>query len=216
MNKVFIFDFDGTFYSGEHKFDNVEKVVRENRRRFLKNVDDETYGMICKENPRWLQTITGNDIIRLIYKFRKKYPNLDINIEEFMAWQETMPYDIIIDYNQIVDIDFIKKLSKEYSVYVVSNSSLPHIHHYMKKLGINPSWFKKVYSNEFLDSDPSKQHYYKEIMATEKATPHNIYIFGDSVDSDLAPGLKLGMNGFYIDNACNIKPLVSKVLDNHI
>ena len=216
MSKVFIFDFDGTFYSGEHKFDNVAKVVEANRRLFLKNLDDYTYQIICDENPRWLKTVTGNDIIRLIYKFKKKYPNLNISINDFLSWQETMPYDIIIDYNQIVDIEFIKELSKNYSVYVVSNSSSPHIHHYMKKIGINPNWFKKVYSNEFIDSDPSKQHYYKEIMIKEKATPHDIYIFGDSVDADLAPGLKLGMNGFYIDNALNIKPLVNKVLENNI
>ena len=44
----------------------------------------------------------------------------------------------------------------------------------------------------------------------------NVYIFGDSVDSDLAPGIKLGMNAFYIDNSCNIKPLITKLLNENI
>jgi len=33
-NKVFIFDFDGTFYSGEHKYDKVKNRIDENRRSF--------------------------------------------------------------------------------------------------------------------------------------------------------------------------------------
>ena len=107
MKKVFIFDFDGTFYSGEHKFDKVNVVIEKNRRKFLKNISDECYEKICLENPRWLKTATGNDIIRLIYKFKKKYPQWDINVNEFCEWQNTMPYEIIIDYNQIVNVNFI-------------------------------------------------------------------------------------------------------------
>ena len=32
MKKICIFDFDGTFYSGEHKFDKVGKNIEDNRR----------------------------------------------------------------------------------------------------------------------------------------------------------------------------------------
>ena len=69
MRKVFIFDFDGTFYSGEHKFDNVKDDIEKNRRNFLPNLTDEEYELICKEYPRWNSACTGNDIVRCIITF---------------------------------------------------------------------------------------------------------------------------------------------------
>ena len=68
-NKVFIFDFDGTFYSGEHKYDNVKAKVDQNKRSFLKNINDLDYEIICKENPKWLDVYAGIDLINLLKKF---------------------------------------------------------------------------------------------------------------------------------------------------
>ena len=44
----------------------------------------------------------------------------------------------------------------------------------------------------------------------------NVYVFGDSVEADLAPALHLGMNAFYVDNAININSLVNKVIEYDI
>ena len=216
MKKVFIFDFDGTFYSGEHKFDNVKQNIDENRRKFLNSLTDEQYQIICNENPRWNNATTGNDIVRCMTKLMKKYSDWNITIEDFFEWQNDFIYDIVIDTNQIVDSEFMEKLCNEYSVYVVSNSSLKHIYYYMEKLNINTRWFKDVIGNEFKKEDPSKQHYYKEILDKENAKPHNTYVFGDSVESDLTPAIKLGINAFYVDNAKNIKKLATKVINNEI
>ena len=48
MGFVFIFDFDGTFYSGEHKFDKVKENIDENKRIFLSHLSDDEYDLICK------------------------------------------------------------------------------------------------------------------------------------------------------------------------
>ena len=216
MKKVFIFDFDGTFYSGEHKFDNVEQNIVENRRKFLSKLNDEQYQIICKENPRWESAVTGNDIVRCMIRLMKKYKDWDITIEDFYNWQNDFIYDIVIDENQTVDSEFMKKLCNEYSVYVVSNSSLKHIYYYMEKLNVDTGWFKAVIGNEFKKEDPSKQHYYKEILEREEAKPYNVYVFGDSVESDLTPAIRLGINAFYVDNANNIKKLAYKVINNEI
>ncbi len=216
MKKVFIFDFDGTFYSGDHKFDKVAKNIEDNKRKFLSNLTDEEYEIICKENPRWLNAVTGNDIIRCLTRLTKKYENLDISIDDFYNWQNDFIYDIVLDYQKTVDSEFLKELCSNYSVYVVSNSSLKHIYYYMDKLKINTNWFKKVIGNEFKKEDPTKQHYYKEILEKEKATPHDVYVLGDSVESDLTPALHLGINALYVDNANNIKKLVTNILDNEI
>lgn len=216
MRRVFIFDFDGTFYSGEHKFDNVPELIEKNRRNFLPNISDNEYEKICIENPKWLKVVTGKDISKCIYNFKKKYPNLDISMKAFCNWQNNSMYDIILDYDKIVDINFIKELCKNYSVYVVSNSSYNHIFYYMEKIGVDKNWFKAIYSNEFIESDPTKEHYYKEILEKENCDAHNVYIFGDSVDADLVPAMHLKINAFYIDDAPNIKNLVNKILQNEV
>ena len=72
MKKVFIFDFDGTFYSGDHKFDKVKNDIDSNKRVFLSNLSDDEYALICNENPRWLKAITGNDIVRCMTRLIKK------------------------------------------------------------------------------------------------------------------------------------------------
>lgn len=216
MKKVFIFDFDGTFYSGDHKFDNVKNDIELNKRNFLSNLNDDEYAIICNENPRWVNAATGNDILRCLPKLKKKYPNIDIDSKFFSDWQKNYIYDIILDYNQVVNSSFLENLCKNYSVYVVSNSSLKHIYYYMEKLNINVNWFKKVIANEFLENDPTKEHYYEEILKMEKSKPHNIYVLGDSVECDLSPALHLGMNGFYVNNAKNIDSLVTSILDNEL
>lgn len=216
MKKVFIFDFDGTFYSGEHKFDNVKKNIVDNRRQFLQHLNDEEYKIICDENPRWNNVATGNDVVRCLMKLMKKYEELDITIKDFYDWQNNFIYDLVIDYNQVIDVEFIKRLCENYSVYVVSNSSLKHIHYYMEKLSIDINWFKCVIGNEFIEEDPTKQHYYKEIMEKENVNPCNIYVVGDSVESDLSPALKLGMNAFYVQDANNIKNIVYSIINNKI
>ena len=216
MKKVFIFDFDGTFYSGEHKFDRVGEDIINNRRRFLSRLSDDEYEMICKENPKWMSAITGNDIVRCMIKLMKKYKNLDIDIEDFYKWQNDFIYDIVIDYDKVVEFKFMEELTSNYPVYVVSNSSLKHILYYMKKLNINPQWFRKVIANEFNRDDPSKQYYYRKIMEIENIEAHDIYVIGDSVESDLNPALHLGMKAFYVSDANEIKNIVSSILDNEI
>ena len=86
MSLVFIFDFDGTFYSGDHKFDKVKENIESNKRIFLSNLSNDEYEMICNENSRWVSASTGNDIIRCIGRLSKKYPDLNINLDYFYSF----------------------------------------------------------------------------------------------------------------------------------
>ena len=107
MRKVFIFDFDGTFYSGDHKFDNVARIIEKNKRSFLPDINDKDYKMICDENPKWNSAITGIDISKCIYSFKKKYPSLKFSMDAFCNWQNNNSYEIILDYKKIVDVEFM-------------------------------------------------------------------------------------------------------------
>lgn len=70
--KVIIFDFDGTFYSGEYKFDLVEQKVNANKRKFLPDLNDEQYETLVKENPDWLKTVSGYQIAKKICELKKQ------------------------------------------------------------------------------------------------------------------------------------------------
>ena len=121
-------------------------------------------------------------------------------------------YDIIIDPTQIVDINYLTNLCNNYPVYIVSNSSPSHLKHYMEVLNINPNLFKDIISNQFLESDLTKKHYYKDILTKENCNPKNAYVFGDSVEADLKPAEVLGINTVFIDNANDLPGEIDKIL----
>lgn len=213
MKNVLIFDFDGVFYSGEHKFDNVATHVNKNRRKFLPNVSDEKYQEICRVFPEWEKTVSGAEITDCIYKIKAHYPQLNISTKAFWDWQQEDIYPIIIDFGQVVNSKHMEQLCKEYPVYVVSNSSPSHIEFYMNKLDINPNWFKQIFSNHFEEFDRSKKHYYQQILDIEKCPPQNAYVYGDSIKSDLDPAKILGINAFHITNSNDIIKVVDSSLN---
>ena len=213
--KVIIFDFDGTFYTGEHKFDYVKEVVNNHRREFLPSLTDEEYKKIIKENPDFLNQVSGSDVVKYLYILKNKYRCKDINANAFWEWQNKEPYPLIIDPSQIVDQKYIQKLCKKYPVYIVSNSSPTHLDFYMKKIGIKQSWFKEIISNHFIETDQTKEHYYLDIAKREKVKFENVFVFGDSVVSDLLPARRLGMKDYFISNANEIPFIVDNALKDN-
>lgn len=213
MNKkVLIFDFDGTLYSGEHKFDLVEGKVCKNRRKFLPHINDDQYAQLIKDEPQWLTRVSGAEIVDCIYQLKNKYPQYNISTDAFWQWQQEDIYEIILDEEQTVNISFMEELCKKYAVYIVSNSSPNHIVYYMKKIGLNPDWFKDIYSNHFEEYDRTKKHYYEEILNRENANPEDSYVFGDSKNSDLVPAQILGINTALVLDSRDIPSIVAKTL----
>lgn len=210
--KVIILDFDGTVYSGEHKFDNVPKAIEENRRKFFPRITDNEYNMLLTEFPEFLNVTSGRKITLAMWKMKDKFPQLDIDTKDFFDWQNNSRYEIVLDPTLIADIDYINNLAINHPTYIVSNSSPNHLLYYMEVLGLNPKLFKDIVSNQFLQSDPSKEHHYKDILDKENCKPSQFYVFGDSVEADLIPAQNLGMNTIYIDNATLLKNEIEKVL----
>lgn len=209
---VIIYDFDGTFYSGEHIFDNVKKKVDENKRKFLPHLTDSEYSEICSRFPAWLDVSSGADIVDMIYLFKESYPHLNISTAAFWQWQQDDRYDIVIDENKLTSPAFIEKICALYPVYLVSNSSYSHLEYYLKKLGHNPSWFKKIISNKFEEFDRTKEHYYKDIMESENCKPEDVFVFGDSNRNDLQPAKNLGMNTYLVLDATTLENTTNSAL----
>jgi FMN phosphatase YigB (HAD superfamily) len=209
---VLIFDFDGTIYSGVHKFDNVPSMVHKSRRLFLPHISDEEYTTITKEFPNWNIVTSGKDIVDEIYSIKERYPNLNISTIDFWDWQNESRYDIVIDWSEVIDIDYLYTVCDKFTTYIVSNSSPNHLLHYMDVLGINPNKFRGIISNRFEEYDRTKEHYYKDIMEIEDVPAESVWVIGDSDISDLAPARNLNMNTIFIDNANDIKPKLDEIL----
>ena len=211
--KVFILDFDGTFYSGENVFSLVNEHVDKHRRNFFPCLTDCEYEKLISENPDFNSVYNGLDIANCLYEFKNMYPNLKILPKHFYDWQNAYPDPIVLDGAEIIDTNFLKRLCSKYSVYVVSNSSLNHLKLYMNKMGINPKWFKKLIGNKFTLKDRTKKHYYSSIMQKENVAPSSIYVVGDSERSDLLPAKQLNMQTFLISKASEVSEVLAKVIN---
>lgn len=209
--KVIILDFDGTFYSGEKVFSKLKNYIKSNQREFFPRLSDEEYDLIVKENPAWKDAYVGSEIVDGIYAFKKKYPEFDISIKDFLNWQNENPDPLNLKGANVIDADFVEALCKKYHVYVVSNSSPTHIEFYMQKFGINPDWFVQVVSNKFTFKDRTKKHYYENILEKENCKASNIYVFGDSVKSDLIPAQELNMNICHVTEVCELEAALKKL-----
>lgn len=210
QKKVLIFDFDGVFYSGEHKFDNIPMQMQNAKRDFLPKLSDKEYAEVCDKFPNWQSVTVGADIIDAIYQIKNSGYN--VSVDDFWWWQQNNRDLLVIDFGQVIDASYIKQLCKKYAVYVVSNSSYSHLDYYMKILGVKPKWFKKVISNKFCEFDRTKKHYYMSILQKENCEPQNVFVFGDSEISDLVPARELGINACLIENSNDIEQIVQNAL----
>lgn len=211
--KVIVLDFDGTLYSGEHKFDLIPDIIEKNKRVFLPHLTDKEYSIICQEIPSWNTAIFGSEITKSITEIIAKFPELPISTKDFYDWQESYILPIIIDPEQVIDMDFLQQLCLDYPVYVVSNSAPQHIVHYMKELSINPKWFRAVISNPFHEYDTTKKPCYEEIVKKENIEPKNLFVFGDSRTSDLNPAKKISAQTGHVRDARLIPYMVKSALN---
>lgn len=210
--KIFILDFDGTFYSGENVFSLVNEHVDKNRRKFFPCLTDSEYEKVIGENAEFNNIYNGLDIANYLFELKNKYKDLRILPKHFYDWQNAYPDPIILDGADIIDFKLIERLCRECAVYVVSNSSLNHLKLYMNQMNINPKWFKKLIGNKFTLKDRTKKHYYKWILENEHCEPCEIYVIGDSERSDLKPARELGMNCYHVLTASQAEEVIRMII----
>ena len=212
--KVIILDFDGTVYSGEDIFCHVPEYIEKNRRRFLNKLSDVEFEKVCSENPDYMNAVSGAEICKQTYIMKEKYPTFNIDMKGFTDCQEAEVYNICLDNAHITSVEDIDEICSKYPVYVVSNSAINHIHFYMKKFGFDIGKFKKIFSNQFEEFDQSKKHYYEYIIKEEGILPSNLYVYGDSLKSDLNPAMELGANAYLSKDAHELKNLIFSTIED--
>lgn len=213
---ILIFDFDGHLYSGEKTFECVYDWVNTHRREFFPNLTDEQYNTILANYPNLVKVESGKDIAAEMYKIKNDNPNLKIDVKDFWDCQYRKIYDINLTDAHLVDTNFLRALTKLLNCYVVSNSSPTHIYYYMGKIGIDPNGFKRIYSNEFLEFDQTKKHYYTDIAKLENVPYEKLYVYGDSYSSDLKPAEEISANVCQTTDSHKFKENVLKTIKDEL
>ncbi len=212
MKKIIILGFDKVFYTGQDVFKNVPDYINRNRRNFLPNVSDDIYKKICAENPEFVSASTRQEIAKSILDLKAKYPYLTIKVSDFLNVQQNEIYDIYLKNAKIVDANRLKNICSNYHTYIVTNSSLNHINHYLEKLNVKPEWFSGIICNHYESYDQTKKHYYQDIMNKENAKPYETIVFGDDEIADLIPARKLGIKAVLSGEADNLHNLIIEQL----
>lgn len=211
--KVIIFSFDGTLCCLKTKFDCFATNLKENKRKFLPNLTDDEYEIICSENPEWLDSVSTVQIAKQIYMIKEKYSHFDISIDEFLQWHNDNIDETKLNDAEIIDLKFLINICMIHPTYIVSNSSLKHINYYMNKFGFEEDCFKGIYINEFNEKDLSKTSYYQKIIDDEQVVSTNIYVFGSNEEIDLEPARELRMNTILVKEPKEIPERFNEIVE---
>lgn len=188
MFKVIIFDFDGTLHNGE-KWENwVEYMQRTLESALPALTPKERNDFLIKYGIDPKNPMTADVAVAMIKEFGTAQGLIDFHSQNI--------YRLDYPNMKFVDPEFIKNLSKHYTLYIVSNSPVSAIKRHFSHWGIDPAIFKKIYFNQFLPTDPTKAVFYKEIMEAERVAPEEMLVVGDNFRDDLLPAQKLNIQTF--------------------
>ena len=101
--KVIIFDFDGTFYSGKHKYDNVKDNVDADRRKFFPKLSDKQYDKLMQDEPKFLEMESTRDIVNYM-KYINQIPEKALLLKNASAVLERpeTPEKALVMYNTVL------------------------------------------------------------------------------------------------------------------
>ena len=196
--KAIIFDFDGTLYSGETwkywgdylkkyialTFENAEEILKEYK------VDNDTSGIVP-------------------VKMAIKYTG---SAETFYNYQKENIYSLDIDNLKVVDAQSLRELSKTYKLFIVSNSPVNYIYHYLKHFGIDKDLFTAIYDNEFKAEDISKKPRFSQILKENNLKSNQVCVVGDSFSSDVAPARALNVFAVQVNNLKETNNVINKLI----
>lgn len=190
--KVVVFDFDNTLYMGIDWTKEWADFCKNGLRFVFRDWDDSLFEkMIQKEN---LINYTSDGIIKVIKKYQK-------NVEDWITYRTVN--DCKLDLSNIITISEseLQKFAKNYTLYIVSNSTQKDIHDMAFKFDIDLSVFKEIIINDY-KSGAGKKTFYEEIIKKEKIKPSELFVIGDSEKNDIIPALELGARGKVVED-CN-------------
>ncbi len=185
--KVIIFDFDGTLHTGE-KWENWRNYMSEVLRHALPHFNDKQIDAFLKKYHLAYNCNTSD----LAYALIQEFGSAQVMLEYISNNIYRLDYPNL----KVISTKFLDKLTKKYSLYIVSNSPFQWITRHLENWNINKKYFKNIYFNNFNNKNPTKALLYQKIMQDEKVTPNQILVIGDNYKDDLEPAINLNMNTF--------------------
>lgn len=201
--KAIIFDFDDTLYSNgdwSRYYDECLKYFED-----YGYTDDgwKFYEMLKKKYP---------DIPNLGYKVCRYFKEIGGDVNFLYDRLNEHIYDITNPNLKFMDYSLLEKLSKKYSIYLISNSPENYIKHYAKLFGVDLNCFKMVLFNKHEGEDYSKGFYMEKCMKDAKTLPSETLMVGDDPYTDMLPAKNLKLNTFLVDDVSETEKLIKLLL----
>lgn len=203
--KSVVFDFDETLYSGGDwsRYDKYvyemfveEKIFKDiaeaERALFEKYPDEKDVGQ------RALKFCTDNNL----------------STDLISSYNASHFYDVGLGQVSRLNAQNLVELSKFFSLYIVSNSSLQYISKSAKLLNIDEKIFKAMLTNKFETNDVSKTPCLKQILEITGQRPDEILMVGDNPVLDIEPAKKLGFQTYRVQSVKDTEDIILKLLQS--
>ena len=188
--KAIIFDFDNTLYKDIDWLNYNEFVVENVRKIFAYLTDEEFENLLKKHN------FNGD---RVIESFAKICLEELGSTKKFWNFVKDIKFDGDYSHVKLFPRQILEELSKKYTLFILSNSSVDNIKYVSKQINLDLRFFTKIYDNKFKEDDLTKARSMKDILNESQIKPQQILMVGDSIVHDLIPAKSLGMKVMLIE-----------------
>lgn len=200
--KCIIFDFDATMYYSPTVMVDYVNYIKKTIMTLSSHNERETKKLM-KQNGFTLTNKSAPSFTSSCGKFGVKKEDWDrYRIDNFVE----------VDYSKATSIsnNFLKALSKKYSLFIVSNEVDKNIKYKAEKLGIDLSYFTAIVGSspeEILNQKTatSKSIKYLDIMKKYNFDISNVLVFGDRLKVDIEPIIELGGSGIQVTHPKEIE-----------
>lgn len=108
----------------------------------------------------------------------------------------------------------LKKLRKKYQIILISNTDCFSISQVLEKFGLNPL-FDQIFPSYQLGALKTDKIFLKTVLAKLNLMPKDCLLVGDSIQSDIIPAKRAGLNAVLIDrkNTREFHPKIKNLKD---
>ena len=207
LNKIkcVVLDFDGTLYS-DGDWSNEPKL----------------FGKYLVEKNYLPEYETGDEKMA---KLGQMYPNYHI-IQQMFAFLHENGIDDSdfrkFNNDNICEIrsknivflkpEIIDRLSKNYKIYMISDSAIPYLEFYLDHAKIDRRKFEKILTNEYRDAGYTKIPMMKKILTETNLKPDEVIMVGDSEKSDIVPAKLLGLQTCHVKHVSETEKILNRLI----
>lgn len=204
--KCVAIDFDNTMYSHGNWADEVVLYSR-----FLEEQNILPELKTGEEKLKYIKSLYPNyHLIQMVYGYLH-----DNNIDDslFRKFNDDNISDIITSEIVFINPKVIEELAKNYKIFVVSDSQIPYLEHYLKYAGIGLDNFAGILSNEYNDEGYTKIPMMKKVLKMTGFKPNEVIMVGDSEKSDIVPAKLVGLQTYLVKDVHDTENFLQKLID---